>query len=339
MSLRVIRTLARSVVVAGIIASACIASPSRSQTAVEEVKFGLLPGLGLYLPVWVADDKGFFTEEKVKPTFINVGGGGAQTMAALLGGSFDMTDLSIPALAAANEKGQDLRVIAGNHTALSYALQVRSDMPEPVASDGYPAIMHKLRGKRVAASTIGSNSYIVMKHLLEGAGMTFNDIALTQVQSGSSASVMMAANQLDVVLQSEPYISMLSDQLKKGRTVLDLRTPEGVKAAGLQGLIYDIWLAKASVAKEDRVIRATRALDKAIKYIQDPGTNIQYLVDLTRKNLKIDATDEILQKQIKSMIPAFRTVITRNDVERSFAVLGIKPMPYESVVTGLAMEK
>lgn len=199
--------------------------------------------------------------------------------------------------------------------------------------------MHKLRGKRVAASTIGSNSYVVMKHLLEGAGMTFGDIALTQVQSGSSASVMMAAGQLDAALQSEPYISMLTDQLKKGRIVLDLRTKEGTAVAGLSGLIYDIWLAKASVAKEDRVIRATKALDKSINFIQDPNTDIQYLVDITRKNLKLDIPDELLKAQISSIIPAFRIVISREDVRRSFEVLGITPIPYKSVVTGLAVQK
>jgi NitT/TauT family transport system substrate-binding protein len=295
--------------------------------------------LGLYLPLWVAEDKGFFTEQSVKPAFITVGGGGAQTMAALLGGSFDMTDLSLPALATANARGQDLRVIAGNHTELSFALQVRSDLAEPVASDGYPAIMHKLRGKRIAASTIGSFSYIVMKHLLEGAGMTFNDVVLTQVQSGSSASVMMAADQLDAVLHSEPYISMLSDQLKKGRTVLDLRIKKDRQAVGLEGLVYDIWLAKASVAKEDRVLRATKALAKGIEYIQAPGTDIKYLSDLTRKHLKLETSDDLLQKQIKSMIPLFRIGITRKDVERSFAVLGINPIPYENVVVGLAAEK
>lgn len=339
MSLLLLRRFCRTGFLAAALISMIFAAPARAEQKTEEVKFGLLPGLALYLPLWVADDKGFFAEHKVSPTYVNVGGGGAQTMAALLGGSFDMTDLSLPALAIANEKGQDLRVIAGNHTNLSYVLLVRSDLSEPTADEGYPAIMHKLRGKRVAASTIGSNSYIVMKHLLEGAGMTFDDIVLTQVQTGSSASVMMAADQLDVVLQSEPYVSMLTDQLKKGRIILDLRTREGTAAAGLDGLIYDIWLAKASVAKEDRVIRATKALDEGIKYIQDPNTDIKYLMDITRKNLKLDLSDDLLQAQIKSMIPAFRTVITREDVERSFKVLGIDAMPYESVVTGLAAEK
>lgn len=104
MSLRKMGTFAKSVVIAGILATTFFAKPATRQSNIEEVKFGLLPGLALYLPLWVAQDKGFFAEEKVKPTFISVGGGGAQTMAALLGGSFDMTDLSLPALAAANER-------------------------------------------------------------------------------------------------------------------------------------------------------------------------------------------------------------------------------------------
>jgi NitT/TauT family transport system substrate-binding protein len=260
-------------------------------------------------------------------------------MAALLGGSFDMTDLSLPAVAMANEQGRDLRIIAGNHTRLAYGLVVRSDLPEPVAADGYPAIMQKLRGKRVAASTIGSNSYIVMKHMLKGAGMTLDDIVLTQVQTGSSAATMMAANQLDAALQTEPYISIITDQLKKGRLVLDLRTPEGAASVGLDGLFYDVWVARASVAKEDRIIRATRALDKGIKVMQDPNTDIRYLMDLTRKNLKLEVTDDLLLAQVKSLIPGFSTVVTRKEVQRSFEVLEIKEQPYESVVTGLAAEK
>lgn len=338
MSLSILKRFCKCVTVAAALASMVATAPVQAQET-EEVRFGLLPGLALYLPLWVAQDKGFFAEEKVEPVLINVGGGGAQTMAALLGGSFDTTDLSLPALAAANSKGQDLRVIAGNHTGLAYALMVQSDLPEPVAEDGYPEIMHKLRGKRVAASTIGSNSYIVMKHLLEGADMTFEDVALTQVQTGGSASAMISAGQLDAAIQSEPYISILADQMKKGRVVLDLRTAEGAASVGLDGLIYDIWLAKAEVAKEDRMLRATRALDKGIKFVQDPNTDIAYLNGIVRKNLpQLDITDDLLTKQTKSMIPAFRTVITRNDVQRSFGVLGVEPIPYESVVTGLAVE-
>jgi ABC-type nitrate/sulfonate/bicarbonate transport system substrate-binding protein len=339
MSLFMFRKIIGTITGAVILASAVAAVPAGAQQANEDVKFGLLPGLALYLPLWVADDKGFFAEEKIQPNYISISGGGAQTMAALLGGSIDMTDLSLQAVAMANEKGQDLRLIAGNHTNLAYGFVVRSDLPEPVAADGYPAAMHKLRGKRVAASTIGSNSYIVLKHMLEGAGMTFDDVVMTQVQTGSSVLAMMSADLLDASIQTEPNILLLTEKLKKGRLVLDLRDPEQAKSMGLDGLTYDIWVAKASVAREDRIIRATRALDKAISFVQEPGTDITYLMELARKNLNLDMSDDLLKHLVSSMIPGFRTVITREDVRRGLEILGIKDQPYESVVSGLAMEQ
>lgn len=321
--------------------TAIVAHPVQAQQDMDEVKFGLLPGLPLYLSLWVADDQGFFAEENVKPTYISVGGGGAQTMAALLGDSYDTTDLSLQAVANANMQGQDLRIIAGNHTDLTYALVVSSELAEPVHEDGYPTIMHKLRGKKVAASTIGSNSYMVMKRMLEGADMTFDDIQLVQVQTGSSVIAMMASGQLDASLQSEPNISILTDQLEKARVVLDLRDAADLESMGLSGMIYDVWIAKASVAKEDRVIRATRAIDKAIAYMQDPDTDIAYLMKLVRENLGQleEMPDDLLKKQVESLAGGFGTVVTREDVRKTFAVMGIDEQPYDSVVTGLAAEK
>lgn len=330
------RNLVTSLAIAAtLVTGTVVAGPVRADE-VEDVKFGLLPGLALYLPLWIAEDKGFFKEQNVNPVFINIQGGGAQTMAALLGGSFDLTDLSFQAAALANEKGRDLRFVAGNYTDLSYAFIINEALAEPVAEDGYPAIMHKLRGKKIGVSSTGSSTYLVLSKMLEGAGMSVDDVQVVQV--GSSSVAAIAANQIDASMGMEPSIAVLVHEMGRARILLDLRDPKQAATAGLDGLIYDGWVARASVAKEDRLQRATKALDRAMKVMKDPNTDIEYLMDLTRKNLKLDLSDEVLQSQIKNMIPGFSTIITRKQVDRSFEILGMKPQPYELMVTGAAIE-
>ncbi|MEF9604801.1 ABC transporter substrate-binding protein, partial [Paracoccus sp. PXZ] len=287
-------------------------------------------------PLWIAEDKGFFEEAKVNPVFINVQGGGAQTMAALLGGSFDLTDLSFQATAIANEKGRDLRFVAGNYTDLSYGFIISNELDKPVAQDGYPAMMHGLRGKKIGVSSIGSSTYLVLSKMLEGAGMSVEDVQVIQIGNASHAA--MATGQIDAAMASEPAISVLLHQIGKARMLLDLRDPKQAATAGLDGLIYDGWVARADVAAEDRVQRATQALDKAMTVMKDPNTDMAYLMNLTRQNLDLDLSDQVLESQIRGMIPGFSTVISRKQVDRSFEILGMEPQPYEQMITGAAME-
>lgn len=337
MRLPAFRKLATSFAVAASLVTGTIAADTVRAQEVEDVRFGLLPGLALYLPLWIAEDKGFFDEEKVNPVFINIQGGGAQTMAALLGGSFDLTDLSFQATAIANEKDRDLRFVAGNYTGLAYAFIIDKDLETPVAEDGYPAIMHGLRGKKIGVSSVGSSTFLVLSKMLEGAGMSVDDVQVVAVGNAGHAS--MAADQIDAYMSSEPATSILVHQMDKARMLLDLRDAEQAATAGLNGLIYDGWVAQASVAGEDRMQRATRALDRGMQVMKDPATDIAYLMDLTRTNLKLeDMTDEVLESQIRNMIPGFSTVITHEQVDRSFEILGMQPQPYEEMITGAAME-
>lgn len=331
------RNLAASLAITATLVTGTLFGTSAAHAAeVEDVRFGLLPGLALYLPLWIAEDKGYFKEENVNPVFINIQGGGAQTMAALLGGSFDLTDLSFQATALANEKGRDIRFVAGNYTSLSYGFIINDALSEPVAEDGYPAIMHKLKGKKIGVSSTGSSTYLVLNKMLEGAGMSVDDVQIVQV--GSSSVAAMAANQIDASMAMEPSISVLLHEMGKARLLLDLRIPSQAATAGLDGLIYDGWVSKTSVAEEDRLKRATKALDRGMTLMKDPATDMQYLMDLTRKNLKLDISDEVLREQIKTMIPGFSTVISRAQVDRSFEILGMTPQPYEQMVTGAAVE-
>jgi len=337
MRLPAFRRLATSFAIAASLVTGTIAADSARAQAVEDVRFGLLPGLALYLPLWIAEDKGFFEEEKVNPVFINIQGGGAQTMAALLGGSFDLTDLSFQATAIANEKNRDLRFVAGNYTGLAYAFIISNNLDTPNAADGYPAIMHGLRGKKIGVSSVGSSTFLVLGKMLEGAGMTVEDVQVVAVGNAGHAS--MAADQIDAYMSSEPATSILVHQMEKARMLLDLRDAEQAATAGLDGLIYDGWVAQAEVAKEDRMQRATRALDRGMQVMKDPATDIAYLMELTRTNLKLeDMTDAVLESQIRNMIPGFSTVISHEQVDRSFEILGMKPQPYEEMITGAAME-
>lgn len=314
------------------------ASDSSAQAGeeLEVVNVGLIPNLALYLPMWVAQDKGFFEEEGVELKTTTVRGGGSETLAALTGGSFDMTDLSFQAVATANEKGLPLKFVAGNYTSMPYSILIRNGQDDIKQGTGFPEVIHSLRGKKIGVTSIGSSSYLTLKHLLAEAGMNEGDVEI--IQAGTQMAPQMVSDQLDAAMANEPDTTMLSETMDAGYIGLDLRDEAVMKQADLEGFIYDGWVAKAEVADEERIKNAATAMKRGIELVKDESTDQGYLVDLTKKNLDLDADDEVIAKMIANMRSGYNIDIPEEKVSKAFELYGLTVQPYQDIVSGVAAE-
>lgn len=311
-------------------------SSAQAGEDLEVVNVGLIPNLALYLPMWVAQDKGFFEEEGVEIKTTTVRGGGSETLAALTGGSFDMTDLSFQAVATANEKGLPLKFVAGNYTSMPYALLIRNGQDDVKRDTGFPEVLHSMRGKKIGVTSIGSSSYLTLLHLLKEAGMSEKDVEI--IQAGSQMAPQMVSDQIDAAFTFEPDTTMLTGSMDAAYIGLDLRDEAVMKQTDLEGFIYDGWVAKADVADEERIQDASRGMKRGIELVKDEATDQDYLVDLTKKNLDINADDEAIAKMIANMRAGYNIDIPEEKVAKAFELYGLKEQPYQDIVSGVAAE-
>lgn len=306
-------------------------APIHAQPAQEKITIGLLPALMINLPVWVGQEKGYFEEKNLTLDMQTIAGGGAQILAALVGGSVDLSYASIQQIALSQANGQALQMVVGNHTKLPYALVVQNDGP-PAPNTRYPQVMQDLRGKRIGISSLGSDSHLKLLALLRGAGMTDKDVTI--MQAGANPEAAFITGQYDALLAPEPVLSTITVGRKAGRLALDLRIPDEVPDV-LKGQLYNGWVTTPERAKEPRVIRATEAIAKAIGFIRD-AANTAEIETISAKYLKgIDP--EVNRNQVAHTIENFNVTVSRQDVETSLKGLDLpKTVTYDDIIAGIA---
>lgn len=170
--------------------------------------------------------------------------------------------------------------------------------------------------------------------LLKRAGMKETDVEI--ISSGMQVTAQFKSNQIDASISAEPDVTMLSQVLKVAYPAFDIRTEENMKVTGLDGFIYDGWIAKADIADQPRMIKMGKAMARGIEVIQDPATDINYLVKLTTENLKLDASDEVVALMIKGMMSGYSAEIPPEKIEAAWDAYGLSPQPYEDMCAGVA---
>ncbi len=191
--------------------------------ALEKTKVQLGVGgkaLLYYLPLTVAEKKGFF-KEKGLDVEISDFAGGAKSLQALIGGSADVVTGAYEHTIRMQAKGQDIRAVVELGRFPGIVLGVKKD----VAYNG-PA---DLKGKKIGVTAPGSSTNLLVNFVLAKAGLTPQDASFIGVGSAASAVAAIRKGEIEAISHLEPVISMLErDGLI--RAVVDTRTEEGTRA-------------------------------------------------------------------------------------------------------------
>jgi NitT/TauT family transport system substrate-binding protein len=174
---------------------------SRQLTPITIAQYG---HLFLYLPLYVALDKGYFADQGVDVKLISTGGD-EKTFAAVSSGNaqFGVADPTFTAIA--RQHGQGGKVVASivngvPFWGIAFKPDIkRIDQPENLA------------GLRIATYSAPSTNYTVMKKILENNG---KPIKATIVQGASTGSIvaMVKAGQADIAMELEPTASIAVSQ-------------------------------------------------------------------------------------------------------------------------------
>lgn len=202
-----------------------LASPVPSNAAPEKPKLVLGVGgkpLLYYLPLTIAERKGFFKDEGLEIEIADFKGG-SQSLQSLIGGSADVVTGAYEHTIRMQTKGQDIRALIELGRFPGIVLGVRKDLADKVKSAA------DLKGMKIGVTAPGSSTNMFANYLLGKAGLTAQDVAFIGVGGGATAVASFRRGEIDAMSNLEPSISALTRD--GSLTILaDTRTEEGTKA-------------------------------------------------------------------------------------------------------------
>ena len=214
----------RKVLAAGVGALA-LPYVARAQGALErkDIKIGVGgKPLLYYLPLTIAERRGYFKEQGLNVE-INDFGGGAQSLQALVGGSVDVVTGAYEHTIRMQARGQDIRAVTELGRFPGIVLAVRASLADKVKKPG------DLKGMKIGVTAPGSSTNFFANFLLARDGVAPDDVAIIGIGGGASAVAAIKRGGIDAIAHLEPVISRL--ELDKDIVVLaDSRSEEGTRA-------------------------------------------------------------------------------------------------------------
>lgn len=191
-----------------------------------------------YLPLLVAKAAGFFEEEGLDLTFVNANGG-ANALAAALGGSVDICGLVMSDIILAAAKNQKLQAFAPLmsqyasdaviSTAAAKKAGVTADMP-------LKERMARLKGMTLAISSRGSGIDKLWRYLIGLGGLDpDNDVTLTVVKLDQMYPAFISG-QIDGFNTTAPSNNRA---VAEGRAIWVARPSQG-EVPGLENFLYTV---------------------------------------------------------------------------------------------------
>ncbi|HWI13153.1 MAG TPA: ABC transporter substrate-binding protein, partial [Burkholderiales bacterium] len=174
-----------------------------------------------YLPLTIAERKGYFKEEGLDAQIVDFPGG-AKALQAMVGGSADVVSGAYEHTINMQAKGQPIVAIAlqGRYNGIVIGLTKAK-----AASYKSP---HDLKGYKFGVTAPGSSTHMAVQNLLVKNGLKPDDVAAIGVGAGAGAVAAMKKGELDGVSNLDPVITKLEAD-GDIRVIVDTRTAKGMK--------------------------------------------------------------------------------------------------------------
>jgi len=236
--------------------------------APEKTKLTLAVGgknLLYYLPLTIAEQRGYFKAEGLDVTIVDFAGG-SQALRAVVGGSADVVSGAFEHTVNMQHKGQKLRAFVLQGRAPQIVLGVN-----PRTMAGYKTVAD-LKGKKVGVTAPGSSTNVVVNFFLAKGGLKPSDVSIIGVGAGNGAVAAMRSGQIDAISNLDPVITLLqrSGDLK---VISDTRVlAEAEKVFGGPMPAACLYAPQAFIDKNPGTVQAlANAIVRADKWIQAAG--------------------------------------------------------------------
>jgi len=259
-----------------------VVSPASGQ-ALEKSKLQIGVGgkpLFYYLPLTIAEQKGYFKAEGLDVEILDFPGG-AKALQALIGGSVDVVSGAYEHTITQQAKGQNIEavILQGKYAGIVLGMS----RARAAAYKG-PA---DLNGMKIGVTAPGSSTNMFINILLAKVGLKPDAAAYVGVGAGGGAVAIMKKGEIDAISNLDPVISVLEAD---GTIVpvIDTRTAKGMGqvygGAYAAGCIYvPVDFAKKNPNTTQAVVNA---MERALRFIQT--STADQIVDTVPKEYYTD---------------------------------------------------
>ena len=256
---------------AAIAGPAVLALPSiGAAQAVEKPKLTVAVGgknLLYYLPLTIAETRGYLKEEGLDVTIADFAGG-SRALQALIGGSADVVSGAFEHTINMQVKGQRLRAFVLQGRAPQIVLGVN-----PKTMPNFKSVAD-LKGKKLGVTAPGSSTNILANFVLAKSGLKPGDVSIIGIGTGTGAVGAIRSGQIDAISNLDPVITQLtrSGDLK---IVSDTRVvAEADRVFGGPMPAGCLYTQQSFLDKNPQTAQAlTNAIVRADKWIQGAGAS------------------------------------------------------------------
>ena len=177
-----------------------LAAPAAGQQPIP-FRVGITDAVNTVLPVWMAQEGGFYEANGLKVEIINMGGG-TRGAKALQAGNIDLMRVGMSSVVQTNIAGGDLRLIGSMSNVIRFVIATAPGVKS--AAD--------LKGGVIGVSTIGSESDSTVTLALERFGMTRADVTVKEYGGGAKRLAAVRTGEIKATAINEPTTSQAREQ-------------------------------------------------------------------------------------------------------------------------------
>jgi NitT/TauT family transport system substrate-binding protein len=247
-----------------------------------------------YLPLTVAERKGYFKDEGLEveiPDFA----GGARALQALVGGSADMVSGAYEHTINMAAKKQPIKAVV---LQMKFSAMALAMSKERAAKFKGPKDM---KGWKVGVTAPGSSTNMFVNNLLAKEGLKPTDVSIVGVGTGAGAVAALEKGELDALVNLDPVLTQL-ESTGKFVALYDTRTEKGMKDVyGGEYMASVIYITDEFVKKNPNTVQAVvNAMVRADKWIAKATP--QEIVDLMPPEYKAGNPSLYKEALLKNMI-------------------------------------
>jgi NitT/TauT family transport system substrate-binding protein len=238
---------------------------STTAVAQDKIRIGVPLFPTVSFPVFIAHEKGFFEKNGLKAEIIRINSE-PTTYQALISGDIDATSGAPTGLVQSNLQGVPVVSLGSWDNLVSYTIATREKIDD----------LSKLKGKKIGINRLGGKSSLILRVMLEDAGLnSTKDVTLLQLGGSQERLAALMRGGIDaapVDFAFEPKMKQMGFFLVAGKKTPFMNGPITVKVSSLQ-------------SNRSKWVRFVKSYLEATSYL---ATNREGSIDVLRRAVGIE---------------------------------------------------